>query len=45
MGFSDLGKMSQLGFNDTDLCEPSDAVFQEWLVGISELERTGVICP
>lgn len=31
-------------FNDTDLCEPSDATFQAWLAGIPNLQSTGTIC-
>jgi hypothetical protein len=31
-------------FNDTNLCEPSDAAFQAWLAGIPYLQRTSVLC-
>ncbi len=31
-------------FDSTDLCEPGDAGFQNWLNGIASLRRTGVIC-
>jgi Leucine-rich repeat (LRR) protein len=44
---STLTNLLSLGlfyFNDTALCEPEDTVFQNWLSGINNLERTGVIC-
>jgi len=31
-------------FDATDLCEPLDAGFQEWLADIPYLQRTGVFC-
>ncbi len=31
-------------FDNTNLCEPGDAVFQAWLAGIPNLRRTGIIC-
>jgi hypothetical protein len=42
---SNLTEMIRFSFNDTDLCEPSDAAFQEWLAGIRRLGRTDVLCP
>ncbi len=31
-------------FDNTGLCEPPDADFQNWLSGITTLQRTGVVC-
>ncbi len=31
-------------FEGTDLCEPPDAAFQEWLNSIHDLQSTGVLC-
>ena len=31
-------------FEGTDLCEPPDAAFQEWLNSIHDLQSTGVVC-
>jgi hypothetical protein len=38
-------KMRSLQFNGTDICEPSDPAFQEWLDDIQELYRTHILCP
>ena len=35
---------TRFSFNDTDLCEPTDAVFRAWLAGIPSLGRTGIGC-
>jgi len=32
-------------FDGTELCEPENEAFQNWLGGIGNLRRTGVICP
>ena len=40
----ELGSLFTFWFNDTDLCEPPDVAFQEWLDGITDLRRTGVLC-
>jgi len=37
-------KLSRFRFNNTSLCEPNDATFQNWLATISELSRTDVKC-
>ena len=42
---SALSNLNTFAFNDTNLCEPKDAAFQEWLSGINKLTRTGVACP
>jgi hypothetical protein len=31
-------------FNNTQLCEPGDLPFQNWLAGIPDLRRTGSVC-
>lgn len=31
-------------FRNTGLCEPGDPAFQSWLAGVSDLQRTGVVC-
>lgn len=31
-------------FHETDLCEPGDTAFQNWLQGIDDLSGTGVTC-
>jgi len=41
---TDLNLVSLFYFNDTALCEPPDADFQEWLTNIDNLQSTGVIC-
>ena len=33
-----------LHYNNTHLCEPTDAAFQDWLDSITSLQRTGVSC-
>lgn len=38
-------QVTKFHFDATDLCEPADADFQEWLAGIRDLGQTGVICP
>ncbi|MEW5958952.1 MAG: leucine-rich repeat domain-containing protein [Chloroflexota bacterium] len=42
---SALSRLNIFTFSDTNLCEPTDAAFQEWLSGIEDLARTGVACP
>jgi hypothetical protein len=42
---SALSHLRSFRFNNTNLCEPTDAAFQEWLSGIKYLSRTGVACP
>jgi hypothetical protein len=42
---SNLSDLEYFTFNDTDLCEPAEAAFQEWLAGIRRLKRTDVLCP
>ena len=36
--------LETLYFDGTDLCEPADAAFQEWLNDIPDLGRTGILC-
>ena len=36
--------LSTFWFNDTDLCEPNNNAFQNWLSSISYLDRTSVTC-
>lgn len=31
-------------FDDTNLCEPSDPAFQDWLASVDEVQRTGERC-
>jgi Leucine-rich repeat (LRR) protein len=42
--FSSLENLAVLAFNDTNLCEPSDPAFQNWLSSIEFVESTGVLC-
>ncbi len=39
-----LSSLDTFRFDNTNLCEPPDAVFQAWLAGIQDLKRTGVLC-
>ncbi len=39
-----LDKLFDFRFYDTDLCEPTDTDFQNWLAGISSLSSTGIKC-
>ena len=36
--------LSTFFFDDTDLCEPANPIFQQWLAGITNLQRTKT-CP
>jgi Leucine-rich repeat (LRR) protein/PKD repeat protein len=36
--------LSHFHFSGTELCEPGDVLFQNWLSGIENLSRTDVIC-
>ena len=38
------GRLEQFWFDETDLCEPPDDVFQEWLASIDDLRSTNEIC-
>jgi hypothetical protein len=42
---SNLSRLNKFTFNNTNLCEPTDAAFQEWLSGIRQLAQTEVACP
>ena len=42
--FRNLSNLRFFYFDDTYLCEPQDATFQEWLSSISELKRTWIPC-
>jgi len=49
VSFTNLTSMSDSDdgtfyFNDTDLCEPPDSDFQDWLDSIDDVESTGVMC-
>ena len=49
VSFTNLTSMSDSDFglfyfDDTDLCEPSDSDFQDWLYSINTVESTGVMC-
>lgn len=39
-----LPEIETIWFDDTDLCEPPDDDFQDWLDGIEDLTSTGVVC-
>jgi hypothetical protein len=39
-----LSQLYSFWFDMTDLCEPPDADFQDWLASIPDLRSTGVIC-
>jgi len=39
-----LTKLYAFYFSNTNLCEPGDAAFQNWLAGIPEISRTNVPC-
>ncbi len=39
-----LHLLNFLHYNNTHLCEPADAAFQDWLDSITSLQRTGVSC-
>ncbi|MCP4165038.1 MAG: hypothetical protein GY759_03980 [Chloroflexi bacterium] len=36
--------LNTFGFQETELCEPTDEDFQAWLDGIPDLRRTGISC-
>lgn len=36
--------LAQFWYDKTDLCEPGDAAYQNWLAGIAELKRTAMVC-
>ena len=42
--FRNLSNLFTFYFDNTYLCEPQDATFQEWLSSISELKRTWIPC-
>ena len=42
---SNLSKLDTFIFDNTNLCEPTDATFQEWLSGIKTLARSETTCP
>jgi hypothetical protein len=39
-----LTKLQSFYFHNTNLCEPVDADFQEWLKGIERVESSGIAC-
>ncbi|MDM8520113.1 clostripain-related cysteine peptidase [Anaerolineales bacterium HSG6] len=39
-----LDKLSYFWFDSTDLCEPTDTTFQNWLANINNLQSTDVQC-
>jgi hypothetical protein len=39
-----LAGLGDFRFNDTNLCEPTETDFQNWLASIDKLQRTGVQC-
>lgn len=44
MSLMKLKKIELLQFHQTDICEPSDPQFQQWLEGIPEVISTDVVC-
>ncbi len=44
LNLMNLRKLRVFFYHETDLCEPPDAAFQDWLNGIDELLRTDVLC-
>ncbi len=41
---TNLTNLARFRFQDTSLCQPTDAAFQTWLAGISDVQGTGVNC-
>lgn len=41
---TNIGDLHIFWFDDTNLCEPPDTVFQEWLAGVSNVRSTEVDC-
>ncbi len=37
--------LQHFSFQNTNLCEPRDTAFQEWLKTIPDLTKSGVVCP
>ncbi len=45
MELINLQKLQGFVYHQTNLCEPQDIEFQDWLAGIDNLWRTGIPCP
>lgn len=39
-----LSQLSELTFNSTNLCEPQDPEFQDWLAGVDNVQGSGLEC-
>ncbi len=44
VAFVGLGQMESFRFDGTELCEPPDPDFQDWLGNIDDVNGTGVLC-
>ena len=44
LSLTNLSRLDHLFFEETTLCEPSDAAFQDWLQGLSLVQGTGLTC-
>jgi Leucine-rich repeat (LRR) protein len=44
LSFVNLTKLFHFAFHHTNLCEPPDPVFQQWIANIPEVHGPGIIC-